>query len=215
MGLFADIDTLIEPHAGVDEAGRGPLAGAVIAAAVILDPQRPVDGLKDSKVLSAARRDALAAAIERDALAVGIGRADVDEIDRLNILHAAMLAMQRAVTALAVAPRVVYVDGDHVPPLAMPAVAVIGGDARYAAISAASIVAKAHRDREMLALAAEYPGYGFDVHKGYGTPEHVAALERLGPSPLHRRSFAPVRALIADDERALGASAKGGQLSLL
>jgi ribonuclease HII len=196
MGLFSDIEALVEPHAGVDEVGRGPLAGAVVAAAVVLDPARPIEGLKDSKVLTAARREALAALIHRDALAVAIGRAEVAEIDDINIFQAAMLAMQRAVAALPLVPRVIYVDGNHAPPFGVQGVAIVGGDARVPAISAASIVAKVHRDHEMAALALHYPGYGFEQHKGYATAEHFAALNRLGATPLHRRSFAPVRTVL-------------------
>ncbi len=179
--------------AGVDEVGRGPLAGPVIAAAVILDPSRPITGLRDSKKLTAARRAELAEIIESQALAVGIGRAEVAEIDLLNILRASLLAMERAVANLAVQPDVVYVDGNVTPKLAMPAVAIIGGDDRVASISAASIVAKVIRDREMDRAAAHYPNYGFERHKGYATAAHLEALERFGPSPLHRLSFAPIR----------------------
>jgi ribonuclease HII len=196
MALFTDNDELTEPHAGVDEVGRGPLAGAVVAAAVILDPARPIEGLRDSKVLTPARREELAACIHREALAVGVGRAEVWEIDEHNILRAAMLAMQRAVAALPLLPRVIYVDGNYSPTFPVPGVAVIDGDARVPAISAASIVAKVSRDREMAHLALRFPGYGFEQHKGYATPEHLEALQRLGPSPLHRRSFAPVRSLL-------------------
>ncbi len=182
--------------AGVDEAGRGPLAGPVVAAAVVLAPGRPIDGLADSKKLSPARREALARIIREQAAAWALGRAEVKEIDRLNVLQAAMLAMKRAVEALDPPPERVLVDGNRLPVLAMPAEAIVGGDARVAAISAASILAKVARDREMIALDARYPGYGFARHKGYGTREHLEALKRLGPSPVHRRSFAPVRELI-------------------
>lgn len=179
--------------AGVDEAGRGPLAGPVIAAAVILDPARPIAGLADSKTLSAARRERLAVEIEARALAFALGRAEVGEIDRLNILQASLLAMQRAVAALDPGPARAWIDGNHCPRLACPAVAVIKGDQRIASIAAASILAKVARDGEMRGLDAEYPGYGFARHKGYPTRDHVAALDRLGVSPVHRRSFAPVR----------------------
>ncbi len=193
MDLFDDQPTPILMLAGVDEVGRGPLAGPVIAAAVILDPSRPITGLRDSKKLTAARRAELAEIIESQALAVGIGRAEVAEIDLLNILRASLLAMERAVANLAVQPDVVYVDGNVTPKLAMPAVAIIGGDDRVASISAASIVAKVIRDREMDRAAAYYPNYGFERHKGYATAAHLEALERFGPCPLHRLSFAPMR----------------------
>lgn len=193
MDLFDDQPTPVLMLAGVDEVGRGPLAGPVIAAAVILDPSRPITGLRDSKKLTAARRAELAEIIEAQALAVGIGRAEVAEIDLLNILRASLLAMERAVANLAVQPDVVYVDGNITPTLAMPAVAIVGGDDRVASISAASIVAKVIRDREMDRAAAHYPNYGFERHKGYATAAHLEALERFGPSPLHRTSFAPIR----------------------
>lgn len=179
--------------AGVDEAGRGPLCGPVYAAAVILDPARPIDGLNDSKKLSEKKREALAPLIRERALAWAVGIATVEEIDRLNILHATMLAMRRAVEGLAVPPDQVLIDGNRVPPgLAVPARAIVGGDASEAAISAASILAKTGRDHEMMALAALYPQYGIAKHKGYPTAEHLAALRIHGPSPIHRRSFAPV-----------------------
>ncbi|MBT9515715.1 MAG: ribonuclease HII [Methyloversatilis discipulorum] len=179
--------------AGVDEAGRGPLCGPVYAAAVILDPSRPIDGLNDSKKLSEKKREALAPLIRERALAWAIGIATVEEIDRLNILHATMLAMRRAVEGLAVPPDQVLIDGNRVPPgLAVPARAIVGGDASEAAISAASILAKTGRDHEMMVLAALYPQYGIAKHKGYPTAEHLAALRIHGPSPIHRRSFAPV-----------------------
>jgi ribonuclease HII len=181
--------------AGVDEVGRGPLAGPVVAAAVILDPARPIAGLRDSKRLSARARERLCAEIHGKALAVGLGRAEVAEIDGSNVLRATLLAMQRAVATLAIVPKAVYVDGNCAPALPMPAVAIVDGDARVPAISAASIVAKVWRDREMTALAAAHPVYGFEMHKGYGTPAHLAALVRYGPSPVHRRSFAPVARL--------------------
>lgn len=183
--------------AGVDEAGRGPLAGPVYAAAVILDPAHPIPGVGDSKTLTAAGREALEALIKERALAWAVARAEVDEIDRLNIFHATMLAMQRAVAALAVRPSRILVDGKHCPDCGCPAHAIVDGDARVVAIGAASILAKVARDREMMALDERYPGYGFARHKGYGTPEHLQALRLLGPSPVHRRGFAPVRALIA------------------
>lgn len=183
--------------AGVDEVGRGPLAGPVVAAAVVLDPSKPIAGLKDSKVLSPAEREVLAAAIRERAVAWALGRAEVAEIDRINILRASLAAMQRAVEALSVVVRVAYVDGNITPTLPCPAVAVVGGDAKVPAISAASIVAKVARDAEMVAVAAQYPQYGFACHKGYATAQHLAALRRFGPTPLHRRSFAPVAERLA------------------
>ncbi len=193
--------------AGVDEAGRGPLAGPVVAAVVILDPARPIEGLKDSKQLSEAQRTRLFDAIITGALAYGIGRAEVDEIDRLNILQATLLAMQRAVLALppGLAITCVYIDGPHCPVLSYPTQAVIGGDRLMTAISAASILAKVTRDREMLALDAQYPGYGFAIHKGYGTAAHVAALKGQGPCAIHRRSFNPVKSLIQGSSKSLEA----------
>lgn len=195
---------MFERVAGVDEVGRGPLAGAVFAAAVILDPGRPIPGLRDSKALSPARREALAAAICERAAAWALGRAEVEEIDRLNILRASLAAMERAVLALDPAPDRVLVDGDRCPAVPMPAEAVVGGDATVAAISAASIVAKVARDREMVILDTVYPGYGLARHKGYPTREHLDALAVLGPSPIHRRSFGPV-ARVAARTRGVGA----------
>lgn len=186
--------------AGVDEVGRGPLAGPVVAAAVILDPNGSVEGLRDSKRLTAKARERLHIEIGARALGIGIGRAGVDEIDELNILRAALLAMRRAVAALPVVPEVVYIDGNHTPAFPFPAVAVVGGDDRVPAISAASIVAKVTRDREMAAAGIDYPEYGFADHKGYATVAHLAALARHGPTPLHRRSFAPVRDALRDDD---------------
>lgn len=182
--------------AGVDEVGRGPLFGAVVTAAVILDPARPIAGLADSKKLTEKRRDALFDEIQAKALAWCIARAEVEEIDHLNILHATMLAMQRAVAGLQVAPDYALIDGNRCPVLPCPAEAVVKGDSKVAAISAASILAKVSRDREIIALDALYPGYGLAGHKGYPTPTHLEALKRLGPTPLHRRSFAPVKALL-------------------
>jgi ribonuclease HII len=179
--------------AGVDEVGRGPLAGAVVAAAVILHPERPIHGLADSKALSPRRREALALEIRERAYACALGRAEPDEIDRLNILQASLLAMSRAVAALALAPDEVLVDGTHIPVLRCPARAIVGGDARVPAISAASILAKVVRDAEMLELDMVYPQYGFRQHKGYPTAAHLAALREHGASPIHRRSFAPVQ----------------------
>lgn len=186
------------PTAGVDEAGRGPLAGPVVAAAVILDPQRPIEGLADSKALAPARREALAVEIRASSLAWGLGWADAAEIDSLNILQATFLAMRRALAALALAPAHVVVDGNQVPPLTglefdCTIEAIVAGDATVPSISAASILAKCARDAHMIELDARYPGYGFAGHKGYPTAAHVAALRNLGPSPVHRRSFAPVQ----------------------
>jgi ribonuclease HII len=178
--------------AGVDEAGRGPLAGPVYAAAVILDPARPILGLRDSKLLSAARRECLAVEIRASALAWAVASADVAEIDSLNILQATLVAMQRAVAALAPAPVEVLVDGKQVPRLACPARAIVKGDRDVAAISAASILAKTARDAVLRDLHTLYPLYGFAQNKGYGTPEHLAALAQHGPCAAHRRSFAPV-----------------------
>jgi ribonuclease HII len=181
---------------GVDEAGRGPLAGPVYAAAVILDPHRPIAGLADSKKLSERKREALAIMIRERALSWSIASSSVEEIDELNILQATMLAMQRAVEALARTPAEALIDGNRCPRLAMPARAIIRGDASEPAISAASILAKTARDAEMRLIHEAYPGYGLDRHKGYDTAVHRAALARLGPAPFHRRSFAPVRALL-------------------
>lgn len=185
-----------QPIAGVDEAGRGPLAGPVVAAAVILDPGWPITGLADSKQLTAGRREELAALIREHALCWALGRAEVEEIDRLNILRATLLAMRRAVEGLSMPPAMVLVDGTHTPEIAYPSRAIIRGDATVAAISAASILAKVARDQEMLRLDDRYPGYGFSRHKGYPTRDHVAALDQLGVSPIHRQSFSPVRRLI-------------------
>lgn len=182
---------------GVDEAGRGPLAGPVFAAAVILDPARPVAGLADSKVLTARRREALAVEIRSRALAWSVASASVEEIDALNILQASLLAMRRAVEGLTVAPDRVEVDGPHCPRLGVPARGIVGGDATHAGISAASILAKVARDAEMLALHRIHPRYGFDLHKGYPTAAHLAALRAHGVCAAHRRSFAPVRLLLA------------------
>jgi ribonuclease HII len=182
--------------AGVDEVGRGPLAGPVVAAAVILDPARPVEGLADSKKLSESRRAALADEIREHALGWSLGRAEVEEIDRINILQASLLAMQRAVDGLSPAPAMVLVDGNRCPALACPVQAVVKGDALVPAISAASILAKVSRDLEMLDLDTQYPGYGLARHKGYPSRMHVQALQELGVSPIHRRSYAPVRRVL-------------------
>ena len=178
---------------GVDEAGRGPLAGPVSAAAVILDPDRPIAGLADSKTLSARQRERLAELIRSDALAFAIAYASVEEIDDLNILHATMLAMRRAVLALDIVPNEVWIDGNRCPTLPYAAKAIIKGDSLVPAISAASILAKTARDCIMNAFAATYPHYGFEQHKGHGTKVHLDALNAHGPCPIHRRSFAPVR----------------------
>ncbi len=194
MGL--DFTLVEELVAGVDEVGRGPLCGAVVTAAVILDPTRPILGLNDSKKLTEAKRELLFDEIKEKALAWCIARAEVEEIDELNILHATMLAMQRAVEGLSVTPRLALIDGNRCPKLNVPSAPVIQGDAQVPAIAAASILAKVSRDREMQALDLIYPGYGMATHKGYPTPVHLEALQRLGPTPIHRRSFAPVRVLV-------------------
>jgi ribonuclease HII len=178
--------------AGVDEAGRGPLAGPVVAAAVILHPQRRIPGLRDSKLLTARDRERLAIEIRRYAVAWAVAQSDVDEIDTINILQATLLAMRRAVMQLAQQPDVVWIDGQHCPPLDCPARAIIGGDRDISAIAAASILAKTDRDAMLVELDRTYPLYGFCRHKGYSTPEHLAALATHGPCPAHRRSFAPV-----------------------
>jgi ribonuclease HII len=182
---------------GVDEAGRGPLAGPVYAAAVILDPRRPIRGLDDSKKLGEPTRLELAARIRARALAWSVGAATVAEIDGLNILHASLLAMRRAIEALSVRPDRVLVDGLHCPEVAIPSAAVVGGDASVKAISAASILAKTERDAEMVRLHERFPHYGFDRHKGYPTPDHLEALRIAGPCTAHRRTFGPVRVLLA------------------
>ncbi len=179
---------------GVDEAGRGPLAGAVFAAAVILDVARPISGLRDSKTLSAVRREGLALLIRENALAYAVAQASVEEIDSLNILNASLLAMRRAVAALNPQPDFARIDGNRLPRLPMAAEAIVSGDALVAEISAASILAKTERDAYMRDLHAKYPDYGFDRHMGYGTKAHLTALRLCGPTPVHRRSFAPVRA---------------------
>lgn len=182
--------------AGVDEAGRGPLAGPVLAAAVILDVQRPITGLADSKALSAHRREILAEAIRERALAWALGSASVEEIDRLNILHASLLAMQRAVQALSIVPDEAWVDGNRAPALTCRVRTIVRGDVTVAAISAASILAKVARDALMLSLDVHFPVYGFARHKGYPTAVHLAALAIHGASPVHRKSFAPVRRVL-------------------
>jgi ribonuclease HII len=178
--------------AGVDEVGRGPLAGPVVAAAVILDDLKPIRGLRDSKVLAPGTRQRLDAQIRAHALCVGVGEASVEEIDALNILQATLLAMQRAIEKLRLQPAHVLVDGNRLPKLKMPAEAIVRGDAKVAAIAAASIVAKVYRDALLVQLHEQHPAYGFAAHKGYPTPEHLAALREYGPCPAHRRSFKPV-----------------------
>ncbi len=189
-----------ELGAGVDEVGRGPLAGDVVTAAVILDPAQTIDGLADSKKLSEKRREALFEEIQARAKSWCIARASVAEIDRLNILQASLLAMKRAVEGLSVQPEHVWVDGNKIPRWSYAAEAVIKGDSRVPAISAASILAKVTRDREMVAYEKEYPGYGFAGHKGYPTKVHMAALQRFGVTPIHRTSYGPVKARLAQLE---------------
>jgi len=194
----------IEPHhinypghiAGVDEVGRGPLAGAVVTAAVILDPQKPIAGLADSKKLSEKKRLLLAEEIKEKALCYCIARAEQCEVDELNIFHATLLAMKRAVEGLAIRPDQVLVDGKFCPQISHPCEAIIKGDTKVAAISAASIIAKVSRDNEMIALDNTFPGYGFAQHKGYPTKQHIAALEQLGICPIHRKSFKPVQKIL-------------------
>ncbi|UTM57903.1 ribonuclease HII [Photobacterium sp. CCB-ST2H9] len=185
--------------AGVDEVGRGPLVGAVVTAAVILDPANPIEGLTDSKKLSEKKRLALFDEIKEKALSWSLGRCEPSEIDELNILQATMVAMQRAVAGLSVEPGFVLIDGNKVPQLPMPAQAVVKGDLRVAEISAASILAKVTRDQEMVELDARYPAYGFAQHKGYPTKAHFAALEAFGAIDEHRKSFKPVRERIAQN----------------
>ncbi|KAF1055792.1 MAG: Ribonuclease HII [Burkholderia gladioli] len=189
-------DTPGEIVCGVDEAGRGPLAGPVVAATVILDPARSIAGLDDSKALSAKKREALYAEIVAHSLAWCVASASVEEIDTINILHATMLAMRRAVEGLSVAPTLAKIDGNRCPTLTIRSEAIVGGDALVPSISAASIIAKVTRDRLLVELHANFPLYGFDVHAGYGTPKHLAALREHGPCEHHRRSFAPVRAAL-------------------
>jgi len=182
--------------AGVDEVGRGPLAGPVIAAAVILDETKPIEGLADSKTLSAKRREELSVLIKERALCWALGRAEVEEIDRINILQASLLAMQRAVATLSLPPALVLVDGNQAPELGCPVQTVVRGDISIPAISAASILAKVTRDAEMCELDSRFPGYGFSKHKGYPTAAHLRALEKQGVSSIHRRTFGPVRELL-------------------
>ena len=193
LGLQWQVQTLV---AGVDEAGRGPLAGPVVAAAVILDEQQPIVGLADSKKLSARQRERLYDEIRAKALCCCIAEASVEEIDQLNILQATMLAMKRAVEGLRLKPGLVLVDGNRIPVLKIPAEAIIKGDDKVQAISAASILAKVHRDRWCLQLHEAHPQYGFATHKGYPTADHLAALREHGPIDAHRRTFGPVRAVL-------------------
>lgn len=188
--------------AGVDEAGRGPLAGPVIAAAVILNPDRQINGLADSKMLNEAQREKLYDQIVEHSLAWAVGRGEVEEIDSINILRATLLAMRRAVLALKIEPQHVQVDGNICPDVPFPVTAHVEGDKHIAAISAASIIAKVTRDREMVALDKEYPHYGFASHKGYSTAEHLSKLRLRGASPIHRQSFEPVRQVLFQTELA-------------
>ena len=208
--LFNDVmlEDSADLIAGVDEAGRGPLAGPVVAAAVILDPMRPIAGLKDSKQLTEETREQLAPIIKERALDWSVAHATVEEIDELNILQATMLAMKRAVAGLTVRPNLVLVDGNRVPHLDIAVNAVVGGDETVAAISAASIIAKTTRDHWLMDLDRQYPEYGFAKHKGYGTAEHMAAIEKYGPLSVHRKSFGPIKKLIEMRK------AKDGELEL-
>ena len=182
--------------AGVDEVGRGPLAGPVIAAAVILDPDNQPEGLADSKKLSSKKREGLSELIKQTALSWSLGRAEYDEIDNINILQASLLAMKRAVEGLAIQPQHVLVDGNQIPNIPMPVEAIVKGDSKIAAISAASIIAKVERDNEMIAMDRLYPGYGFARHKGYPTKDHLIALKQQGVCKIHRVSFSPVKAML-------------------
>lgn len=197
LSLFTLDDYAGEVICGVDEAGRGPLAGPVFAAAVILDPARPISGLRDSKKLSEASRDALAVQIKERAIAWAIAECSEDEIDQLNILHASMLAMRRAVESLQIVPTLALIDGNRCPVMAIRSEAIVKGDDKVQAISAASILAKTARDAALLVLHAQYPHYAFDQHKGYPTTLHLERLRLHGVSPVHRKSYAPVRALLA------------------
>ncbi|MDP6652815.1 MAG: ribonuclease HII [Gammaproteobacteria bacterium] len=193
---FQATQEMISISAGTDEVGRGPLAGDVVAAAVILDPLKPIEGLDDSKKLTEKRRQDCYARIIDRASAWAVARASVTEIDRLNILQASLLAMHRAVAALELQPEFVYADGNHCPKWSYPSQAIVKGDARVPSIAAASVIAKITRDREMTELDGVYPGYGFARHKGYATSLHLEALRKLGPCEIHRRSFAPVAELL-------------------
>ena len=187
--------------AGVDEAGRGPLAGPVVAAAVILDPLRPIDGLADSKILSERKRDSLFEIIKSGALSWSVGMATVEEIDELNILQATLLAMQRAVNGLAIQPDEVLIDGNCLPKLLIPAQAIIKGDSKVKAISAASILAKVERDKIMVNYYQKYPDFSFHLHKGYGTKQHLKEIEQFGFLPIHRKTFNPVRTMILQQKK--------------
>ena len=182
--------------AGVDEAGRGPLAGPVVAAAVILDPSRPIDGLADSKILSECKRGSLSEIIKAVALSWSVGVASVEEIDEINILQATLLAMQRAVNGLAIQPDEVLIDGNRLPDLFIPAQAIVKGDSKVKAISAASILAKVERDSIMVDYHKKYPDFSFHLHKGYGTQQHITEIEQFGFLPIHRRTFNPVKTMI-------------------
>lgn len=197
MNDLFEVDYKGSVLAGVDEVGRGPLAGEVVAAAVILNPQRPIEGLRDSKKLSASRREELAREIQERAMAWSIASASVAEIDALNILQASLLAMHRAVQALDPQPEYVLVDGNRLPDWHYASEPVVRGDNRVPAIAAASILAKVHRDNALIALGAQYPGYGFASHKGYPTAAHLQALQTLGVTPVHRRSYRPVKKVLA------------------
>jgi ribonuclease HII len=194
--LIADALKTYALIAGTDEVGRGPLAGDVVAAAVILDPKKPIAGLGDSKKLTAKQREACFEAIVRDAKCYALGRASVAEIEAINILQASLLAMQRAIVALTIQPQFVFVDGNRCPKWSYPSLAIIKGDSLIPSISAASIIAKVSRDREMQILDREFPGYGFASNMGYPTPAHLAALQSLGASAVHRRTFAPVARIL-------------------
>jgi len=186
--------------AGVDEAGRGPLAGPVVAAAVILDPLRPIDGLADSKILTERKRDGLFEIIKADALSWSVGIASVEEIDEFNILQATLLAMQRAVNGLAIQPDEVLIDGNRLPSLLIPAQAIVKGDSKVKVISAASIVAKVVRDKIMVDYYQKYPDFSFHLHKGYGTQQHLAEIEQFGFLPIHRKTFNPVKTMIMQEK---------------
>ncbi|MDD1637179.1 MAG: ribonuclease HII [Methylococcaceae bacterium] len=186
--------------AGVDEAGRGPLAGPVVAAAVILDPLKPIDGLADSKILSERKRDGLFEIIKADALSWSVGIASVEEIDEFNILQATLLAMQRAVNGLAIQPDEVLIDGNRLPSLLIPAQAIVKGDSKVKVISAASIVAKVVRDKIMVDYCQKYPDFSFHLHKGYGTQQHLAEIEQFGFLPIHRKTFNPVKTMIMQEK---------------